>query len=240
MQRKATIWILRPFHTSPTLGIEAIARLIPIHLHLHKLSSRSQLRAHSLPSNHILKSLLKVRHSNNHEVHWLLLERLTPRLYLNIKDSVVDMNNRTNEIFSSFDLFNKEFSLEDRLIDIFSSCFFFHSTARKSKESLKMHIHKLDNITLQVSADPKSVVIVSDASIKNQVATLIAHIHIHDSPIIKMIYYAINITSTEAELFAIKCSINQVTCLPTISQIIIVTNSIHAVKRIFNSSSYPF
>jgi len=43
-------------------------------------------------------------------------------------------------------------------------------------------------------------VVVLDMSIKNQVATLIIHIHIHNNPISKTIHYVINITSTEAEL----------------------------------------
>ena len=47
-------------------------------------------------------------------------------------------------------------------------------------------------------------------------------------------------TSTEAELFAIRYSINQAVCLPIISRIIIITNSIYAAKRIFDSLLYPF
>ena len=34
MQRRATIWILGVFCTSPILGIKTIAKLIPIHLYL--------------------------------------------------------------------------------------------------------------------------------------------------------------------------------------------------------------
>jgi len=59
MQRRAVIWILRMFHTLLSLGIKAIAGLIPIHLHLQKLSSIFQLRMHMLPPNHIVKSLLE-------------------------------------------------------------------------------------------------------------------------------------------------------------------------------------
>ena len=42
MQRKATIWILGAFHTLLSPGVEAIIRLLPIHLHLYlqKLSGR--------------------------------------------------------------------------------------------------------------------------------------------------------------------------------------------------------
>jgi len=34
MQQRASLWILRVFCISPTIGIEAIADLIPIYLHL--------------------------------------------------------------------------------------------------------------------------------------------------------------------------------------------------------------
>ena len=50
MQRKAALWILGAFRTSPTGGIEALAGLIPIHLHLKKLVKRLCLRAATLPS----------------------------------------------------------------------------------------------------------------------------------------------------------------------------------------------
>jgi len=80
MQQRAAIWVLRAFCTLPLLGIEAIASLILIHLHLQKLSSRFQLRTQSLLLNYIIKLLLESRHSsinNNH--HHLLLEKLTPK-----------------------------------------------------------------------------------------------------------------------------------------------------------------
>ena len=41
MQRRATIWILGAFKTSPLEGLEAIASLIPIKFYLQKLASRS-------------------------------------------------------------------------------------------------------------------------------------------------------------------------------------------------------
>ena len=43
MQRRAAIWILGAFKTSPTEGIEAIARIIPIKFYLQKLTKRSQI-----------------------------------------------------------------------------------------------------------------------------------------------------------------------------------------------------
>jgi len=122
----------------------------------------------------------------------------------NIKGLIMNIDNRFNEIVSSFVLFSNKFSPRDRLIDIFPSYFSFHSSNRKSKKSL----HNLDNITLQVSANLQSAIVVSDTSIKNQVATSIAYIYVHNNPVIKTIHHAINITTTKAELFTIRCSIN--------------------------------
>jgi len=42
------------------------------------------------------------------------------------------------------------------------------------------------------------------------------------------------------ELFAIRCSINQACIKEGVSKIIIVTDSIHAAKKIFNSKSHPY
>jgi len=150
------------------------------------------------------------------------------------------MNNRFNKIVSFFSPFSCEFSLVNRLIDICPSYFSFHSSNRKSKKSLKTHLYNLNNITLQTSIDLQSVVIVSDASIRNQIATSIAHVHIYDNPVIKIIHYVVNVISTEVELFTIRCGINQATCLFNISWIIVIMDSIHAAKRIFSLSLYPY
>jgi len=136
MQRRAAIWILGAFKTSPSYGVEAIAGLIPIKLHLQKLGGRSQLQESSL----------------------------------------------------------------------------------------------LPSVTL----------VALDASIKNNVATSIVHIHMADKPLTKTIHHAVNVTSTEAELFAIRCGINQSSCFNNISKIIIITDSIHTARKIFDPSSHPF
>jgi len=48
------------------------------------------------------------------------------------------------------------------------------------------------------------------------------------------------ITSTEAELFAIRCGINQASTKKDISKIIVVTDSIHTAKKIFDPSSHLY
>jgi len=60
MQRRATIWILGTFKTSPSEGIEAIAGLINIKYHLQKLAGRSQIRSAALPANHLIRTFIQI------------------------------------------------------------------------------------------------------------------------------------------------------------------------------------
>jgi len=59
---KSTINDLDTFHISLTMEIKAIAGLIPIYLHLRKLSGRNQLQSATFPHNHIIKVLFKRSH----------------------------------------------------------------------------------------------------------------------------------------------------------------------------------
>ena len=63
-------------------------------------------------------------------------------------------------------------------------------------------------MTLQSSSSPNSAIVVTDASIKNDITTSISHIHIHNHSLTKTVHHAAYVTSTEAELFAIRCGIN--------------------------------
>jgi len=79
----------------------------------------------------------------------------------------------------------------------------------KDKESRTAHFCKLDDIVLNASSNSNSIIVVSDANIKNNITMSIVHIHSYLNSIKKTLHHAIGITSTEAELFAIRCSINQ-------------------------------
>jgi len=152
--------------------------------------------------------------------HWLSLNNLTPKQQLKIEGPVVNIDNRFNEVFSSFDPFDKEFTPGHYLINIFSNCFSFHTSSKQSDKNLKAHIWSLNNITLTFSLDPLITLVVFDTSIKNQVATSISHIHVHNKQVIKMIHYMVNVTTTKAELFAIRCGINQATNLQDIVRLV--------------------
>ena len=81
---------------------------------------------------------------------------------------------------------------------------------------------------------------IMNASIKHNIATSISHVHIANHPLIKTVHHALFVTSTEAELFAIRCGINQACSIDSVSKIIVITDSIHAAKKIFDSEFHPY
>jgi len=123
IQRRAALWILGAFKMSPILDIKAITGLIPINLHLQKLDGRSQLRTHSLPLNHIIRSLMELISSSSFPLipqYLSLLGSLTKYQHELVKGHVVDMNNRFNKVFPSFSPLHPAFALGNRVIDNFS------------------------------------------------------------------------------------------------------------------------
>jgi len=99
------------------------------------------------------------------------------------------------------------------------------------KKNNKQHLHQLDSMVIESSLSQSIAIIATDTSIKNKIATSILHTHILNQPLIKMLHHAAFVTSAEAELFAIRCGINQASTKKNISKIIVVTDSIHVAKK---------
>ena len=95
-------------------------------------------------------------------------------------------------------------------------------------------------MVLRNSSIPNTALVITDASIKKDIATSIAHIHSVNRPLIKTIHHASFVMSSEVELFAIRCGINQACSLNNVSKIIVITDSIHVAKKIFDPGSHPF
>ena len=228
MQQKAALWITRAFWTSLILGIEAITGLMPIYLYLKKLQAKFHLKDYLLPSNHIIKSIINTNGLNESITHHhLSLNKLTPKQQSWLHSLLINMNNKYNEFLPSFSPFDEELSLGKRLIDSFSDWFSFHTQTY----DIKKHICDLDNIAISASNDLHISMVLLDASIRNNVATSISHIYSHNKPIIKIIYHVVNVTTTKAELFAIRCGINQAIGIPNVKCIIVVTDSLYLPRK---------
>ena len=238
LQRQTALWIVEAFRTAPSFSIKAITSLIPIPLHLQKLSRKSQLRVHALSINHILRSLMENNSESPSHPYPLVLNSLTRCQCGLIKGYIINMNNRFNEVFPSFDSLNPEFQPGNRIIDHFFNHFSFHLFNKSNNHLFKNHIQQLDNIAFESSNTPSNALVITDASIINNIVTSIAHIHIHNKLVIKTLHHMVNITSSEAEFFAIRYSINQVAHVQNISKIIVIMDSIHCAKKIFNPSTY--
>jgi len=91
-----------------------------------------------------------------------------------------------------------------------------------------------------MSIELNTVVIISDTSIKNNVTISIIYIHFFNNLLKKTSYHVINITSTEAELFTLRCGINQVVQIPDSSCIIVITDALYTAQQIFNLSTHPY
>ena len=68
----------------------------------------------------------------------------------------------------------------------------------------------------------------------------IAHICCGHNIMAKTIHHVINITMIEAELFTIRYGINQIIHITNILHIIMITNTIYLVKKIFDSLIHPY
>jgi len=56
----------------------------------------------------------------------------------------------------------------------------------------------------------------------------------------KTIHHAINITTIKAELFTIRCRINQAIHITNVLHIIVITDAIYSAKKIFDSFFHPY
>ena len=148
------------------------------------------------------------------------------------------MANRFNKSFPSFSPLHSEISPRCRIINNFSNHFSFN-VCNKEKDN-KYHTHQLDKMVLESLSFPSTTIIASNVNIKNNVATSILYTHMNNRLIIKTIHYVVHITNTEAELFAIKCGINQASNFDNMFKIIVITNSIHAARKIFELLVYSY
>jgi len=76
--------------------------------------------------------------------------------------------------------------------------------------------------------DSAYALVVTNVSIKNNITTFIAHIHVYNKSVIKTLHYVMSVIAIEAEPFAIRCSINQATSISDISKIIVIIDLLYA------------
>ena len=165
MQCKAALWILGTFCTSLTGGIEALADLIPIYLHLKKLVKQSYLRAATLPSQYALISLLSAHNSKGIHPHSQLLALLTDAQSTQLRSPLLDTEVLLLNLTEHFDPLYSEACPGYRLLNNFSDCVSFYPCDCSKKSTIKVHFQALDYLQHKASTDPSTLVVVTDASV---------------------------------------------------------------------------
>jgi len=92
----------------------------------------------------------------------------------------------------------------------------------------------LDNIYKNSLIKQGIVLIITNVSLKNNIATMISHTCKGQGIIAKMTHHTTNINSTKVELFAIRCRINHVIYLLNVNHIIVIIDAIPADGQIFD------
>ena len=221
-------------------SIEAIAGLIPITLHMHKLNGRHHLRYGSILSTHAINSLLDSQHAKNHPPHKTATSKLTSKQWFNLKSPIKDVNKHLNGIRECFNPLFPLFSLGSRVVNHFPSRFSFHFPFSSSNKDLYHHIQNLNQAFRSFQIAPHNIAIVADRGIKkSQVATTVAHIWSENSIVQCLQANLINVTSIEAELMAIRLGLISAMEEENIHNIIVITDSIAAAKKVLESKTDP-
>ena len=194
----------------------------------------------SLPSNHMVKALLDCYYLNALNLHHIFLEKLSSKQRLKVKIFIIDTNNCLNRIISSLNPLHKELTPRFWLVNTFSNCFLFNIAECKVNDYKNIHLQKLNDIFIDFLQNSKTVVIISDASTKNNVTMSIAHVYSSQNIVAKTIYHAVNVTSTEVELFAIRYGINQAIQVTDVLYIIVVADAIYLMRYIFNLLTHSY
>ena len=111
-----------------------------------------------------------------------------------------------NEVLSSFDSLNEEFLPGFYSVNIFSDQFSIVNC--KDIDAIKIHHNRLDKTYEDLLNNQDTILVITNASVKNNVATSVSHIQKGYNIVNKCVHYAININFTEVELFAIRYGID--------------------------------
>jgi len=158
----------------------------------------------------------------------------------NLKSPIKDVNKRLNSVRNCFNPLHPLFSPGSRIVDHFSSRISFHSPSSSSDEDLYQHLQSLNLAFRSSQVNPNSAAVIADGGVKKtHVATAAAHIWTHHSVIKQLQVYSLNITPIEAELMAIRTGLIPAMEVDGVHEIMVITDSIAAAKKILESKVDP-
>jgi len=242
MQRKAALWITGAFRTSPTGGTEALAGLIPVHLHLRKLAGHANLRIATLSDTHPIQSLLSEDYVKQAEAHHCSVSNMAPALREKVHGTIMEIENHHHELTEVFEPCAPENRPGFRLMDRFAAQVSFNDfKINMENEALSVTNRKIElNALIDELKDDEHVVYCgTDASlpanIRHQAAS--AYLIYRQGDVVhRARYIAGRVTAPDTKLYAIHAAIVKACSLPNVSNITLFTDSIASARRAVNPS----
>jgi len=166
MQRKAAIWITGAFSTSPTGGVESLAGLIPVHLHLQKMAGRANYRAATISDSHPLWSILGPDHHRGAQAHPCAISKMSEAFKQKVKGTVMEIDRRLPDLTESFEPCAPEARPGARLMDRFSAQIDFDDCGHlEDDEALQACKNTLNDLLKEAKRDNSAVYCSMDASL---------------------------------------------------------------------------
>ncbi|CAA7270790.1 unnamed protein product [Cyclocybe aegerita] len=234
MQRKAALWIMGAFCTSPTGSLEALAGLIPVHLRLKKLATCAVYRVATLSDTHPLCSMMCERLLRQAEPHARSAALMTPAMRGKVKSTVMEVDERVHTLTESFEPFAPEAHPGDWLLDRYAD--HLHFDERDPTQDRRPY---LDELIAKARANPLTVLAATDGSVSqsNQYqAASAAIIYMGHHELERTRYVSGRVTAPDAELNAISCAVRLAVKQANCQHIMVFTDSMGSAHRAVDPS----
>jgi hypothetical protein len=239
MQWRAALWIIGAFRTSPTGGCEAIAGLIPIHLHIHRLADQSSFRANILSAFHPLRTLLGPGRSMAAKPHAQSIYHMTEVMQTKVKSSLMEVNSKMLDVGEVFKPLCPELTPGKQFMDRFlEQVTFFEKPWGMKPEDWT---DTLDEAVDQACQLTDHVSVFSNASSTKKAhlqAASAAFIECRGSNLVWIKHPASRATAPDAELFAIHLGLLRCLRLEDIETILVFTDSMASACVVVDPSTH--
>jgi hypothetical protein len=239
MQQKAALWIIGAFSMSPTGGCEAIAGLIPIHLHICRLADRSSFRANTLSASHPFRTFLGPERFMVAEPHARSIYHMTEIMQTKVKSSLMEVNSKMLDVGEVFEPLCPELALGKQFLDYFSEWVIFFKKPQGIKpEDWTDTLNKAVDRACQLT-DHVSVFLDAFSTKKDCLqAALAAFIEWCGLDLVRIKHPASRATAPNVELFAIYLSLLKCLWLENVETILGFTDSMASAHASVDPSTH--
>jgi len=165
IQRRAAIWILGAFKTSPTGAVESLAGLILIHLQIRKLVFRNYIRMHTLADTHITRRVAAGENQADNVTY------LPSKLSKKAKSPLINMWHHEKLVSVDILPFNEFNAPGNHLLDRFSDRVIYDisliegKNAKKRAKAREVRLTSLNETFEYSSKSDRCGVLITDASV---------------------------------------------------------------------------